>query len=81
LPFNDPGDLASGLALVLVSFLLLPVATTLALVGTIRLIRGRRSALRGFSATDKAFLAFGVLVSVAGIGLCVRVAMGILLEG
>ena len=64
---------------ILLSFLVLLVATVAAIVGTIALVRRPAPKSRGFILNDAAFFVVGLIASSAGIWLCATIGLELLL--
>ena len=64
---------------ILVSFLVLLVATAAAVVGTIALVRGPAPKSRSVNFNDAAFFVVGLIASSMGIWLCTTIGLELLL--
>ena len=74
-PFSD--SLGAAMLFVLGSFIFAPGVTATSILATHRLFRARSIAQIKFTATDTVFLLFGLVLSLLGVALCLRMAYGL----
>jgi hypothetical protein len=75
-----PRDIGIGILIVGASMALAPTLTVMAIVATIKLLLARRKAPTRALAGDTAFLVAGLVLSILGVALCLRITFGLAFE-
>jgi hypothetical protein len=75
------GNLGGAILFTLASLVLIPVATSVALVATFKIFTSRVGSVDGIKRVDRFFLVMGAVLGAVGVAVCARIIFGIMTEG